>query len=210
MKWKTYLASKLSDQASFHKIRHYKGIDGFLSRNEALGLYRTASLLGINSTAVEIGSWKGKSTYCIARGLKEGKLIAIDPFDASGDAASEVIYSRKRGEKPLLQQFKSKMNKLRVLDKIEIYQGYSQDFAGLIKNIDFLFIDADHSIDGCNSDFIGYADSVKVGGYIAFHDYDPLRKDLGPTWVINNKVIPSEQYAFDGLYDSLWIGKKVK
>lgn len=210
MNLKTYLASNLIDQASFYKIRHYKNIDGFLSRNEALGLYKTASSLAMNSVAVEIGSWKGKSTYCIAKGLRKSKLIAIDPFDASGDPASEVTYNSKQGEKPLLQQFKSKMNELRVLDRIEIYQGYSQDFAGSIGDIDFLFIDADHSIDGCNSDFVGYADSVKIGGYIAFHDYYPSRKDLGPTWVIDNKVIPSEQYVFDGLYDSLWIGKKVR
>lgn len=210
MKLKKYIASKLINQISFYKIRHYKGIDGFLSPNEALGLYRTASSLGTNSVAVEIGSWKGRSTYCIAKGLRKSKLIAIDPFDASGDTASEVIYNSARGEKPLLQQFKAKMNELHVLDKIEIYQGYSQDFVGSIKDIDFLFIDADHSIDGCNNDFVGYTDSVKIGGYIAFHDYYPSRKDLGPTWVINNKVIPSKQYVFDSLYDSLWIGKKIR
>ena len=202
--------SKLADKFRFHKIRAYESIDGFLSRNEALGLYKTAALLSPNSVAVEIGSWKGKSTYCIAKGLRKGKLIAIDPFDASGDEPSKAIYSRQRGEKSLLQQFKEKMSELEVLNKIEIYRGYSQNFIGSIPEIDFLFIDADHSIDGCKRDFSGYGSFIRPGGYIAFHDYYPIRKDLGPTWVVENEVIPSNEYEFNNLYDSLWVGRKVK
>ena len=102
------------------------------------------------------------------------------------------------------------MSELDVLSKIEVYRGYSQNFIGSIPEIDFLFIDADHSIGGCKRDFIGYSSFIRPGGYIAFHDYYPQRKDLGPTWVVENEVILSNEYEFKELYDSLWIAQKMQ
>lgn len=41
------------------------------------------------------------------------------------------------------------------------------------KNIDFLFIDGDHSYEGVKADFENYKGMVRSGGLIAFHDiYD--------------------------------------
>ena len=190
------------------KIRNHKQIEGFISINEAIELYKIATYLPQKSIAVEIGSWKGKSTYCIAKGLKNGKIIAIDPFDASGDQQSAIRYRALQGDTILLKQFKERMNNLGVINKIDIYQGFSQEFVNVISAIDFLFIDGDHSIEGCYADFVNYSPHIKTGGYIAFHDYYASRSELGPTWVINNKVLLSNQYKFIKLVDSLWIGQK--
>jgi predicted O-methyltransferase YrrM len=190
------------------KIKDYQDIEGFLSPFEAAQLYRIASFLPPESTIVEIGSWKGKSTYCLAKGIKKGKVIAIDPFDSSGDEASSLVYQQLKGEKSLLEQFTQKMEQLKVIEKIETYQGLSQDFVNKVKKIDFLFIDGDHSIDGCNYDFTNYSTAISSGGYLAIHDYYPSRKDLGPTWVIENKILPSQEYELIGVVDSLWFGKK--
>ena len=190
------------------KIKQYEQIDGFLFPEEAAALYNLASLLPHNSTIVEIGSWKGKSTYCLAQGLKTGKVFAVDPFDASGEDGSTEIYNQTKGEKPLIQQFQEKMTELEVIDKIETLAGFSHEFVHKFKNIDLLFIDGDHSIEGCQYDFDHYSPLIPRGGYIALHDYAPLRKDLGPTWVIENKIIPSKEYKFIDLFNSLWIGRK--
>ncbi len=191
------------------QIKDYRHIEGFLSPYEAVGLYQLASRLGPNSTIVEIGSWKGKSTYCLARGLRHGRVIAIDPFDASGEQGSHEIYLVHRGSAPLLEQFTRRMRDLGVADKIEVLHGYSTQFVGQIPRIDLLFIDGDHSIDGCGFDYMNYAPALVQGGYIAFHDYDPHRKDLGPTWVIEQKVIPSGHFRKVRVYDSLWVGQKI-
>jgi predicted O-methyltransferase YrrM len=191
------------------KIRPYKDIEGWLSEREAMALYRYASLLPAGSTVVEIGSWKGKSTFCLARGLRNGKVVAIDPFDASGENGSAEIYHKQKGTAPLVDQFKSKMNELNVLDKITIRQGFSPEFVGQCPRIDLLFIDGDHSKEACLFDFENYAPAVQRGGYLAFHDFDAERKELGPTWVVENRVIPSKQYKFVDLVDSLWVGRKI-
>ena len=48
------------------------------------------------------------------------------------------------------------------------------------KNIDFLFIDGDHSYEGVKEDFEMYGPLVKKGGIIAFHDIvDGLDEHVG-------------------------------
>lgn len=192
-------------------IRSYKEIHGFLSPREAVALYQTAQRIGPMGTAVEIGSWKGKSTYCLAKGLRSGRVIAIDPFNCFGDDASSKLYTATKGEIPLLEQFRHNMDQRGVLAKIEPWQGTSGDFLERIKTLgglDLLFIDGDHSLEGCDFDFRHYSPHLKKGGYLLFHDFDKTREDLGPTWVINHRVRPSPEYEFVALYDTLWTCRK--
>lgn len=191
------------------RLRPHKDIDGFLAPIEAVGLCEYASKLGPDSTVVEIGSWKGKSTYCLAAGLKSGKVYAIDPFDASGEESSAGLYDTLKGEQPLLEQFKENMRNCGVLDKVQPMPGPSSKFVGEIKAVDLLFIDGDHSVEGCKYDYDHFEPDLKVGGYLLFHDYHPERKDLGPTWVIENQVIPSGRYEFCERMAALWIGRKI-
>ena len=190
-------------------IKDYSKIEGWLTDNEAVGLYRVARQLPKKAVVVEIGSWQGKSTYCISKGLKSGKLYAIDPFnaDAGLDIDSQEAYLKKRGA-DLLESFKENMTLYGVEQNIIVKKGYSQEFYGDFEQIDFLFIDGDHSIEGCRSDFEMYSPKISSGGFIAFHDYYEDRKNLGPTYVIKNLVLTSEAFKFVALYDSLWIAKK--
>ncbi len=191
------------------RIRNHQTVEGFLAPLEAIGLYKYASRLGPDANIVEIGSWKGKSTYCLAIGLAKGTVFAIDPFDASGEQGSAQTYDRMKGEQPLLDQFKHNMKTLGVLDKIHVLQGFSKEFIGKVNTIDLLFIDGNHSIEACQFDYEQYAPNLNIGGFLLFHDFNPTRKELGPTWVIENLVIPSQQYEFCELIGSLWIGKKI-
>jgi len=198
------------ERSALKKIDAYRDIDGWLSEQEALGLYQTTRKLGSNATVVEIGSWMGKSTYCIAKGLSSGKIFAIDPFnaDAGHDDSSQENYNDKGANKDLLVAFKKNMEQRGVAQKITPKKGYSQDFHTEFNTIDFLFIDGDHSIEGCKLDFELYAHKVVKGGYIAFHDFYADRNELGPTYVIKNTVLTKNDFQFIKLYDSLWVGRK--
>lgn len=190
------------------RIRGVERIEGFLSPYEAAMLYRFASLLPQNSIALEIGSWKGKSTYCLAKGLSRGLVIAIDPFDAFGEEGSAEVYNKSKGDLPLIKQFQNNMTSLGVLDKIKILRGYSRDFVGHVPEFDLLFIDGNHSIEACEFDYLSYSPYLRSKGYLLLHDFDILRPSLGPTWVVNNCVVPSGQYLHTWLFDSLWVGQK--
>ncbi|MFT3705740.1 MAG: class I SAM-dependent methyltransferase [Agriterribacter sp.] len=202
---------KFREKKLLSKISAFKNIDGWLTDKEAQGLYIVASKLPANASVVEIGSWQGKSTYCIAKGLKSGVIYCIDPFNADGgmDVQSQDEYNRKKGSKDLLESFSENMQQLDVINKLKIKKGYSYQFSEDFSKIDFLFIDGDHSIEGCKMDFDMYASKIISGGYIAFHDYYHDRPELGPTHVIDNIVSISKQYRFFKQYDSLWIAQKI-
>lgn len=205
--WKT--VHRLLKRVILPQIRGYQDIDGWLLDDEASGLYLLSSLLGNRCKVLEIGSWKGKSTYCLAKGLpKGGHVIAIDPFDASGEQESSELYREREGEIPLLEQFVDNMTRLGVMQKIRPIKGYSHQFVHQLTEIDLLFIDGDHSIEGCDFDFLNYSPLISPGGYLAFHDFDESRKDLGPTWVVQNRVLPSRDFVLWGRFSSLWIAQK--
>jgi hypothetical protein len=88
------------------------------------------------------------------------------------------------------------------------HKGYSSDFVGTVAHLDFLFIDGDHSVEGCLFDFENFEKDVKRGGYIAFHDYYPDREDLGPTWVINHMLKDNPAYSLYNNFDSLSVYQK--
>ena len=195
---------------SISAIKAYKNIDGWLTEKEAFGLNYVAKRLSVKSTVVEIGSWKGKSTFCIAKGLRDGMIYAIDPFNAEGEEGSKEIYAESKGEKPLIEQFDDNMCKYGVESKVKTLKGYSKEFINEFSTIDFLFIDGDHSIEGCDFDYMNFSPFISKGGYLAFHDYYPDRDELGPTWVIKNRVLKSEEFKFHKQFDSLWIAQKIK
>jgi len=202
------LVERIRNRLVRFKIRQFKDIEGWLTLHEAIALYRFSSSLPKGSVIVEIGSWKGKSTYCLARGLKEGKVFAIDPFNGSGEEGSEKIYISNRGDKPIFEQFMNNMEQLKVLNRITIIVGLSSQFVGMFKKIDLLFIDGNHSIEACDFDYSNFSRYIIPGGYLAIHDFDSSRSNLGPTWVVENKVLNSNEYKFIGLFDSLWVAQK--
>jgi len=187
---------------------NWSEIGGWLTPKEALGLYHIARRLPRGATVVEIGSWKGKSTVCIAHGLRQGTIHAIDPFNASGESESAAVYSRERGAQPLLEQFQENLRTAGVADKVKACPGYSSAYLGRFDAIHFLFIDGDHSQEGCQYDFENFSPAVVPGGYLAFHDYQPSREDLGPTHVVNQRVRYSKEFEFYARFDSLWIARR--
>lgn len=191
-----------------NKLNGYLNINGWLTPAEANGLFAIAGLLPKNSVVLEIGSWKGKSTFCIAQGLRKGTIYCIDPFNAAGESGSKEIYELTKGDKSLLEQFETNLAGIPSAIKIKTFKGYSSDFVGAITDIDFLFIDGDHSINGCRFDFENYEKDLKKGGYLAFHDYDPKRDDLGSTWVIENLVMTNPTYSIYKNFDTLCVFKK--
>lgn len=205
----TQLIQNWRKKRSSTTLQHYYTIEGWLTLNEANGLFEVANSLKKGSVVVEIGSWKGKSTYCIAQGLKRGIIHCIDPFNAAGEEGSKEVYESEKGEKSLLLQFQHNLRTIPRSVSIEVHKGYSHEFVGKIPFIDFLFIDGDHSIEGCKFDFENFSPYVNVNGFVAFHDYFPERTDLGPTWVINNIVRREMGYKFYKCFDSLQIFRKV-
>jgi SAM-dependent methyltransferase len=199
----------------YARIWDYIEIDGWLAHGEAIALYETARSLPDDRPVVcEIGSWVGKSSVVIARGLlgKPGAtLYCIDPFNAEGESASAPVYEARKETfgTPLQEVFTKNIRRRGLQEIVRPIRGYSHD---AIRNfntpLDFLFIDGDHSYEGVLRDFTDWTPLLKPGGYLAFHDVSFNNVDTGPQRVIREKVLNSPDWVEHRHIQSLFIMRR--
>jgi len=144
------------------------GIDGWLTDREVEFLFRMARRCPPQAAILEIGSFKGKSTVCLAKGSQAGpqaKVYALDPHVGS------IEQSLWLGGGSSLEEFKRNIAQAGVDDLVVPIVKTSQAAAeGWDKPIGFLWIDGDHSYKGATLDFALFSRWVVEGGTIAFHD----------------------------------------
>lgn len=137
-----------------------EGIPGWLTEIEISQLKQIASK---STDAIEIGSWKGRSTKVLLDSVK-GNVYAVDNWKGTGSdmtlfpAQCQDIYS-------IFMQNVGHYPNLKVLrgDSLEIVKSFNGNRA------DMLFIDADHSYEGCKADIEAWL--PKCQKYICGHDY---------------------------------------
>ncbi len=159
--------------------RHFK-TDDMGSFPERGYLFQLASDLPAGAKVIEVGSWMGASTCFIAGGLKgAAKIYAVDNFQGLStcgeDAAWYNRHFRSLGHNSTLEIFKKNFADLGFNDRAEPVVSDSlaaaQQLAALKGQIDFIFIDGDHSYEACKADILAWSPYVKRGGVIAFHDF---------------------------------------
>lgn len=192
----------------------YASIDGWLSVDEAITLYELSrSLPHEQPLAVEIGSWQGKSSVCLARGL-EGKyqprLCCIDPFDASGDQASAGAYDERRHQLPngLRDTFEDNLREVGVHSFVDVRQGLSHDQAGNWREpIDLLFLDGNHEYEAVRQDFADWTPHLRIGGFLAMHDVVHAEHH-GPARVVEEMVRKDRSWVDVRTIDSMFVARK--
>jgi len=109
---------------------------------------------------VEIGSFKGKSSCCIAQVAKH--LHCVDTFVAD-------FYGGQTGGITTLEEFKRNIEGLPV----SYFVGLSVVGAEKIENesIDFIFVDGCHDFYSVKEDIRAWKHKIKEDGIWVFHDY---------------------------------------
>lgn len=205
----------------YSRILPYASIDGWLTVDEAIALYELAKQVPEQSPrAVEIGSWQGKSTVCIAQGLRDkagAQLICIDPFDASGDNESRDTYGDRQngldpsgGERggPLRRAFEDNLSHAAVRDLVDVRAGFSHEHADSVEQgIDLLFLDGDHSYEAIRRDFEDWSPKIRPGGLLAMHDVvHPVHE--GPRRVVEECIANDPQWTEQRYVDSMFVARK--
>jgi predicted O-methyltransferase YrrM len=143
------------------------------------------------NNVVEIGCFTGISTIWMAAGLEqidsEAIIHSIDLFDEIlpwlphryGYLSDPLEYAQTCALSAGLAH-RIKFHKMNSLEM-------GRRFKELILHpIDFLFIDGDHTQEGCTSDFMNFYPFVSPGGYIMLHDIYPEHCGWdGPRYVID-------------------------
>lgn len=148
----------------FRARRNIITIEGWLTPNQEKWLFETAYSLPDNAAIVEIGSFKGRSTCCLAsacRGTRK-RVYGIDTF--SGNDSDF-------GYRDFFEDFSSNMKRSRLSKYVTPVIGISSEIARTwSKPISMLFIDGSHEYADVLADFEGFYPCVVPGGIIAFHD----------------------------------------
>jgi predicted O-methyltransferase YrrM len=122
-------------------------------------------------TILEIGTHFGGATYCMQQMCPEAKIICVDNniLDESFDTGEQLA---KLGVKCTFIDGDSQIKE--TLDKVK----------QVVKSVDFVFIDADHTAGGVRADWGLYSTLVPKGGIVALHDISPEVKEHGvaPLW----------------------------
>jgi len=135
-------------------------IEGWLTKKEGGWLKKIAK--DCHEPILEIGSYHGLSTSYIAHGVIEGyfaPVYAVDNHQHMGHNSYPI--------------FLKNMLELEILHFIKPIKMASHEFRQLWNDktkLDFLFIDGDHSYDGCHQDWVDWSPLVREGGIIALHD----------------------------------------
>jgi predicted O-methyltransferase YrrM len=166
-----------------------RDIKGWMSDKEMVCLSSlTLATNHLKGDIVEIGSYQGKSTITIAKNTRK-KVHAIDPY----------VMCTSKAIKNNIKRFKA--------DNVRLYEDYSGNVSEhfINKKIAFLFIDGDHSYEGCKQDILLYQNNIVQGGYIAFHDAAYFS---GVFKSIKDTIMASDDYSSYAIVGSIVFAKK--
>lgn len=188
----------------FHCISHLLGFDQAVTQTTLNEQNALLKYLKSAKQIVEIGVFEGYNTREFARySPKDAIIYAIDPFfkGSLGFSYGKIIAMNE-------------WRRCKLSSKIVIVEGLSWDkYKSIPDNLDFLFIDGDHSFQGVQRDFELYKDKINLNGVIAFHDaclFDQgwTTNEWGPVRFVNEVVRSNNEWKIVEETDSIVFIKK--
>lgn len=149
-------------------------IDGWMGKKSRKWLARRAKRA---TRIIEVGVWKGRSTQVMAA-KTSGTIWAVDHW--KGCPSDTEQHDRLYGEADdtgdvIYGQFRANLGAWIEAGSVVPVRMPSVEAAKHLlgehgPTFDFVFIDADHSYEGCKADIEAYRGLVREGGLLAGHD----------------------------------------
>lgn len=173
---------------------------GYLAPREGKFLMAAAALSPAAGANLEIGSFKGRSTICIARTLKHyglGSLVAIDPHTSPSVTDPDL-----KGEASSFDEFQRNIARGGVGDVVDARREFSQDVGrNWNQPIRFLWIDGDHTYDGAKRDVDLFRGFLVPGAVLAMHDV--LGTHYGSLRTFVEEILDSDDFGPAGFCGSI-------
>lgn len=176
------------------------GVEGWLTDEQADMLWRYARVGPFAGTIVEIGSYCGRSSICLALGAatRQARVYCIDPWTWVPEAMTSFRHITRNDMRSSYERFLANIRRAGVEQWITPVPGLSHEVVGRIPSfVDLLFIDGDHTYDGVRRDWDLYTPKLTMSGCVMLHDTEPTRfgvhqlvQDLAddPRWAIAETV----------------------
>ena len=162
-------------------MKKWQDIDGWLEPNVGLKLQE----LAFCNNVLEIGSYKGKSTVCMA--ATAHFILSIDTFKADDSGQTQQND---------LTTFDEFAENIFPFKNVSYVIGESPKDIPLDRTFDFIFVDGYHAYHHVKKEIEVLKTFLRPNGIIAFHDY-------GPACGVFPAVNESEELQILGQVDSL-------
>ena len=129
--------------------------------DEATLLYRLVRRRE-NATIVEIGRFKGGSTFLIAAAVGEGTHVWSYDIHVAHDAAFT-------GEE-LDRELREALQRYGLAGRVDVIVADSRTADPPPEPVDVLLVDGDHSYEGVSADWRHWRGRLAPGGHVLFHD----------------------------------------
>ena len=129
---------------------------------------------------VELGTWKGGSAIAVARVVRAwgGTVTCVDAWELN---VGPEWYRDLGGTS--IAECAANLARAGVNASTRLIQAATGEAArAWLGPIDYLYVDADHSYEGCLADLEAWWPHVRVGGLIAGDDYDDPRHGVTQAW----------------------------
>ncbi len=150
-------------------------VDGYLFPHEGVFLYWLARSGPGSGSIVEIGSFRGRSTLCMAegvRGRRETRIFAIDPHVyGTADELRENIAHFDAGS--LIEP--------RVLPSVDAARSWGEP-------VRLVFVDGNHERASVEADIDAWVPHLVPGGFLLVHDSTSVSGHPGPTEVARERL----------------------
>jgi len=130
---------------------------------------------GRDLVGVEVGSWVGYTATLMLDAVPELTLTCVDTFlGSASDITGELREAAGvvSGDPDIIWTLFGR-NTERFGERCRVLRMGSLEAADQFedRSLDFVFIDADHSYEGCKADIEAWLPKLKLGGVICGHDY---------------------------------------
>ena len=152
-----------------------------------------------DSIGAEIGTFEGYNALGICRYTQPKKLFLVDPYKVYESSTDTKIWTQGDWEK-IYRRVKLKLKDYPV----EFFRMTSEQAVKAVPNneLDYVYIDADHSFEAVLNDIKLWAPKVKTGGLIGGHDIiEPEVLEAVAIFVKDNPLI------FNSKWNDWWIKK---
>jgi predicted O-methyltransferase YrrM len=153
---KAYRKSRWKTKVLLAGLRHYR-------RRRAL-----IALLPKKGVGAEIGVWKGDFSARLLRGAQPRKLYLIDPWQHSSHAGA--WYAQKDHE-DMARIREAVIRRFAHDERVVVMPVRSLDGAEQVGQLDWAYLDGDHTYDAVSADLRTFWPLIRDGGCLAGDDY---------------------------------------
>ena len=194
-------------------------VKGFLDPTEGEALYTYAKEYTKHGSALEIGSYCGKSAIYLGLAVKENKqkLYSVDHHKGSeeqqpGEEFFDPDLINKEGNGidtlPFFLETIRSYNLERTV--IPIVSSSKEAYIDMKLNFDMIFIDGGHSEQAAQDDYRLWSERLNPGGLLAIHDVFPNPDDGGrPPYNIYKKALEGGKFKEIEMIKSLSLLEKL-